>query len=340
MIKITIITGFLGAGKTTLINKMIKENPEVKFGLIINEFGEVGVDSELVSSSDQEITEISNGCLCCVVRSDLIGAVKKMIDTGKVDHLIIETSGLAEPMPIAQTFVMDDLDGKVMLDGIYCLIDSENFEANIAHYNILKEQIQTSDVAILNKIDESKIDFNNNLRKFVTTFNPQIAILENTNTFSSMILLDFEENLEDKFIELEHNTHHHNHEDHKHADHNHDHDHDDKGHHHHDHSDHKDHNHEHNEFDEVLFTSDTELDPSKLDKFFLNEFPKNVIRAKGFIRMKSDLYLFQMVGANKGLDKYVLSSNSKIDPNKSYIVFIGKDIDKELILSKMKACQI
>jgi G3E family GTPase len=332
MIKITIITGFLGAGKTTLINKIIKENPVTKFGLIINEFGEVGVDSEIVSSTEQEITEISNGCLCCVVRSDLIGAVSKMIDTGKIDHLIIETSGLAEPKPIAQTFLMDDLGGRVMLDGIYCLIDAENFDSNISHYSILKEQIQTSDVAILNKLDMTKTDFNNNLTKFVTTFNPQIAILENTDTFSTKLLLDFQGNFEDKVIEMEHidSGHHHGHNDHVGHDHsNHDHSHGD----HHQH-------HEHEDFDEVLFTSSVELDPGKLDQYIINNFPKNVIRAKGFLRMKNDLYLFQMVGANKGLDKYVLSENSKIDPTKSYLVFIGKGLNKEEIIQQMHNCEI
>jgi G3E family GTPase len=330
MIKITIITGFLGAGKTTLVNKIIKENPSIRFGLIINEFGEVGVDSEIVSSTEQEITEISNGCLCCVVRSDLIGAVKKMIDSGKVDHLIIETSGLAEPKPIAQTFIMDDLNGSIELDGIFCLIDADNFDSNISHYNILKEQIQTSDVAILNKLDSSKVDFNDNLRKFVTTFNPQIAILENTETFSTKVLLEFGENIEDKVVEMEHNIEHdkNHHHDHSHT----------QEHHNHEHS--HEHHHEHDDFEEVLFTSSVELDPGKLDEYFLKSFPKNVIRAKGFIRMKGELYLFQMVGANKGLDKYTLSENSKIDPNKSYIVFIGKDLDKDLILTKMKACEV
>jgi G3E family GTPase len=336
MLNITIITGFLGSGKTTLVNKIIKENPKTRFGLIINEFGEVGVDSELVATTDQEITEISNGCLCCVVRSDLIGAVDKMIKTGKVDHLIIETSGLAEPAPIAQTFIMENLGGKINLDGIYCVIDAENFDANIKDYNILKEQIQTSDVAIINKIDENKTDFNANLTKFITSMNPHISILENNSDFHSKILLDFTMNFEDKVLQLDHlETHHHDHE------HTHDHVHDhneEHAHEHHDHS-HHDHVHEHNDFEEVLFSTNKKLDAGKLDQFFLKLFPKNIIRAKGFLNIDDKYFLFQMVGANKQLTEHTLSKDSKIDPSKSYIIFIGKDIDKQLIIESMINCE-
>jgi G3E family GTPase len=324
MINITIITGFLGSGKTTLVNKIIKENPKTKFGLIINEFGEVGVDSELVSTTDQEITEISNGCLCCVVRSDLIGAVDKMIKTGKVDHLIIETSGLAEPGPIAQTFIMENLGGKINLDGIFCVIDAENFDANIKDYNILKEQIQTSDVAIINKIDETKVDFNNNLTKFITSMNPHISILENNSEFHSKILLDFTMNFEDRVIQLDHKQSHHDH-DHNHEEHE------------HNHEDHY-HVHEHNDFEEVLFSTDRKLDAGKLDQFFLKNFPRNVIRAKGFLNIDDKYFLFQMVGANKQLSEHTLSKDSKIDASKSYIIFIGKDIDKKLITEAMELC--
>ncbi|MGL4759477.1 MAG: CobW family GTP-binding protein [Patescibacteria group bacterium] len=340
MINITIITGFLGSGKTTLINKIINENKDKKFGLIINEFGEVGVDAELVSSTEQEITEISNGCLCCVVRSDLIGAVEKMIETNKIDHLIIETSGLAEPGPIAQTFVMDNLNGRINLDSIVCLIDAQNFENNIKNYNILKEQIQTSDIAILNKIVDSNDNFNNNLRSFVNKINPQIAFLENTQTFSSKLLLETIENLEDSILEIESKKNKDSHKEHNHMDHNHkNHDHD-HSHHHHDHTESHGHHHEHEEFEEYLFKTPKSLDPAKLDKFFLNDFPKNVIRAKGFMNIKGELFLFQMVGATKNIEKYTPHANSMLDKNSTYLVFIGKELDKDAIQERMEKCLI
>lgn len=358
MIPITIITGFLGAGKTTLINKMIEENKDTRFGLIINEFGEVGVDSELVAGSEQEITEISNGCLCCIVRSDLTDAVKKMIATNKIDHLIIETSGLAEPAPIASTFVMDNLDNKVVLDAIICLVDADNFEMNFSNYNILKEQINTSDVAILNKLDDKKGDFNNNLRSFVNTINPHIAILENTQSFNSKLLLDGLKDIEDKIIEVKaksqeshthshaEHSHDHNHDhdnSHKHDnnnDHKHDHDHDHDSEKKHDHGDHHhDHAHEHEDFMEVLYQSQANLDPAKLDIFFMSNFPKNVIRAKGFLKLDSNIYLYQMVGANKALTPYTHQENTKLNKNSSYLVFIGKDLDSKHILEQMEGCE-
>jgi G3E family GTPase len=340
MIPITIITGFLGAGKTTLINKIITENPETRFGLIINEFGEVGVDSELVAGSEQEITEISNGCLCCVVRSDLTDAVKKMIATNKVEHLIIETSGLAEPAPIASTFIMDNLDNKVVLDAIICLVDADNFENNISNYNILKEQINTSDIAILNKLDDKKSEFNTNLRNFVTTINPHIAILENTDSFSSKLILDGLKDIENKIIEVKASDHHHDSE-HDNHEHNHKHEHNHSHDHEHDHDhDHQHHNHEHEDFMEVLYQSNSNLDPAKLDKFFMGNFPKNVIRAKGFLKLDSKIYLYQMVGANKVLTPYTHQPNTKLDKESSYLVFIGKDLDSDYIISQMKMCEI
>jgi G3E family GTPase len=329
MIPITIITGFLGSGKTTLLNQIIAQNPTKKFGLIINEFGEVGVDSELVSSSGEEITEMSNGCLCCVVRSDLISAVKSMIATNKVDHLLIETSGLAEPEPIAQTFIQDDIDGQISLDAIICLIDAENFDNNIKDYKVLKEQLSTSDIAIINKINPNKPEFNSNLTNLINGINPHLAVLENTLSFNTQVLLDYIPDTENHVISVDQDNHH----NHEHT-HNHEHNHEHGPQHSHKH------HHEHEEFDEVLFKYKGSMSPEKLDKYFLQHFPKNVIRAKGFLKLEGKIFLFQMVGANKNLTPYTHSPSTKLDPDISYLILIGKDLDKAMIIKSLEDCRI
>ena len=331
MIPITIITGFLGAGKTTLINKIIKENDTTKFGLIINEFGEIGVDSELLSSQErstkEEIIEMSNGCLCCVVRSDLIEAVKKMVETKKINHIIIETSGLAEPAPIVQTFLTNDLDGSIILDSVICVVDAENFDKNIKDYKTLTEQLTNSDIVVINKIDEKNIDFNKQLNSLINNLNPYLSILENSNSFSSKILIDTNKDLEQNLnLKLKQENHDHHDHNHKHEDH---------GHHNHTNG----HIHEHEEFSEVLYTTRKQLDPTKLDQIFLKEIPKNIIRAKGFLVLESKLFLFQMVGANKSLTPYKLCGDSKLDEDMSYLIMIGKDLDRESILELLKKCE-
>lgn len=340
-IPVTIITGFLGAGKTTLINKLINENKDTKFALLINEFGEVGIDGEIIATSEQKMAEISSGCLCCVIRDDLIGTVKDLIKDNDIDHILIETSGLAEPAPIANTFLVDNLGGKINLQSIICLIDGLNFENSISNYKILIEQLAYCDIAVLNKTqlmdisEEKKNEFIVNLKKLVRTYQPMASILENTNTFSSSVLidniLDLETYLEKKNKSkdskdcdiCEHENHeHHNHHDHVHTGHA--------------------HKHEHEEFDEVVYKTFKMLDSEKLDKIFLSKMPTNIIRAKGFLRIKGlvGIKLFQMVGTNKTLDSYTFKKDSKIDQNQTTLVMIGKNLDTDLITSILDQCLI
>lgn len=162
-IPVTILTGFLGAGKTTLLNYILREQHGKRIAVIENEFGEVDIDSDLVVSSDEEIYEMSNGCICCVmsVRSDLLDVIRKLIDRdARIDYIMLETSGLADPMPVAQAFFVDDavLDA-VALDAVVTLVDAAHIEAHLddARYagiaNQAVDQIVTADRIIVNKID-------------------------------------------------------------------------------------------------------------------------------------------------------------------------------------------
>ncbi|MBL55889.1 MAG: cobalamin biosynthesis protein CobW [Flavobacteriales bacterium] len=154
-IPVTILTGFLGAGKTTLLNRILSENHGKKIAVIENEFGEVGVDNELVIDADEEIFEMNNGCICCTVRGDLIRILTRLTKRkDKLDMILVETTGMANPAPVAQTFWVDnDLQEQFSLDAIITMVDAKHVHLHINDSDECKEQIAFADIAILNKSD-------------------------------------------------------------------------------------------------------------------------------------------------------------------------------------------
>lgn len=340
-VPITIVTGFLGAGKTTLINALIKRFDKQKLGIIINEFGEIGVDSELVKTSDELKIEISNGCVCCVVRSDLEEAVNEMLKNNpEIDNLIIEASGLAEAAPIVQTFLHNiSLNKNFYLDGVVCLIDSKNFVSDLEQFETLKVQILHSDMLILSKVEESE-----NLSMIKDVLNkmrPDAKIFEfvDENSSDLQFLLDtssYEDILSVNFVDSKY----HKHEDHGHND-KHSHNHKE---HHHDHGEkHLDkhekhhHHHEHEDFDEVVFVTPGLIDGEKLDSVYLNACFDNVIRAKGFLQLQHQpetTFVYQQVGHGRQISPY----SKKVEGNR--LVFIGKKLDKEEIIFQLESCKV
>ena len=154
-IPVTVLTGFLGSGKTTLLNRILTENHGKRIAVIENEFGEIGVDNDLVIGAEEEIFEMNNGCICCTVRGDLIRILSNLMKRrDKFDHIMIETTGMADPGPVAQTFFMDDeLREALNLDGVVTLVDTKHVLLHIDDSDEVKEQIAFADVILLNKID-------------------------------------------------------------------------------------------------------------------------------------------------------------------------------------------
>jgi len=154
-IPVTVLTGYLGAGKTTLLNRILSEDHGRKFAVIVNEFGAIGIDNDLVVGADEEVFEMNNGCICCTVRGDLIRIVEHLVKRrGKLDGMIVETTGLADPAPVAQTFFVDeDVKNHSRLDAIVTVVDAKHLLARLADSHEAEEQVAFADVIVLNKTD-------------------------------------------------------------------------------------------------------------------------------------------------------------------------------------------
>ena len=234
-IPVTVLTGYLGAGKTTLLNRILSEPHGKKFAVIVNEFGEIGIDNDLVVNADEEVFEMNNGCICCTVRGDLVRIIDGLMRRkGKFDAIIVETTGLADPAPVAQTFFMDEAVGaKTKLDAVVTVADAKWLTERLKDAPEAKNQIAFADVILVNKTDlvtpeeldelEARIRGLNPYARMHRTQRGQIALDEvlGRNAFDLDRILD----IEPDFLTAD---------DHDHHDHGHDHHHDhDDGHHHH-----------------------------------------------------------------------------------------------------------
>ena len=159
---VTIITGFLGSGKTTLLNHILTNQQGLKTAVLVNEFGEIGIDNELIITTDDNMVELSNGCICCTINDDLVQAVYKVLERQeKIDYLVVETTGLADPLPVALTFLGTELRDMTRLDSIITMVDSAHFSLDLFNSQAAYSQIAYGDIIVLNKtdlVDEADVD--------------------------------------------------------------------------------------------------------------------------------------------------------------------------------------
>ena len=177
-IPVTVLTGYLGAGKTTLLNRILSEDHGRKYAVIVNEFGEIGIDNDLIVETDEEIYEMNNGCICCTVRGDLIRVVQNLMKRpGRFDAMIVETTGLADPAPVAQTFFMDDdVRSKSRLDSVVALADAKHLLLRLKDSPEAEDQIAFADVVLLNKTDLVAADELARVEAVIRQINPAARI--------------------------------------------------------------------------------------------------------------------------------------------------------------------
>ena len=181
-IPVTVLTGYLGSGKTTLLNRILSEDHGKRYAVIVNEFGEIGIDNDLIVEFDEEIYEMNNGCICCTVRGDLIRVVEGLMRRpGRFDAIIVETTGLADPVPVAQTFFMDDdVRSKTALDAVVALVDAKHLPLRLKDSREAEDQIAFADVVLLNKTDLVTSEELANVEATVRAINPHAVIHRTT----------------------------------------------------------------------------------------------------------------------------------------------------------------
>jgi G3E family GTPase len=346
-IPVTVLTGYLGAGKTTLLNRILSEPHGQKFAVIVNEFGEIGIDNDLVVGADEEVFEMNNGCICCTVRGDLVRIIDGLMRRkGKFDAIIVETTGLADPAPVAQTFFMDENIGRrTKLDAVVTVADAMWLKDRLKDAPEAKNQIAFADVILINKADlvkpeeladvEARIRGINPYAKLHTTERCEIPLAEvlGRNAFDLDRILE----IEPQFLEAEHHEHGHDHHDHDHHhDHGHAHDHHDHGH----HGGGLKHYHD-EEMQSLSLSLEKPLNP---DKFFpwvqdlVQKEGPSILRCKGILAFKDDDKRFVIQGVHMILDGDHQREWKKDEKRLSRMVFIGRQLPEEKIRQGFESC--
>ncbi|MCC0002804.1 MAG: GTP-binding protein [Methylobacteriaceae bacterium] len=350
-IPVTVLTGYLGAGKTTLLNRILSEPHGKKYAVIVNEFGEIGIDNDLVVGADEEVFEMNNGCICCTVRGDLIRILEGLMRRkGKFDAIIVETTGLADPAPVAQTFFVDqDVQDAAKLDAVVTVADAKWLSARLKDAPEAKNQIAFADVIIINKTDLVSADELREVEARIRGINPYAKLHRSVkanvpldavlgkNAFDLDRILE----IEPAFLEAEDHDHHH-----------HDHDHEcgpDCGHDHHHHHGHDHHHHDHGglkvvhdeQMQSLALTIDGDVDPNKfmpwVNDLVQREGP-SILRSKGILALKGEDKRFVFQGVHMILDGDLQRDWRPDEKRISRIVFIGRNLKEDEIREGFLRC--
>lgn len=350
-IPVTVITGYLGAGKTTLLNRILSEPHGRRYAVIVNEFGEIGIDNDLVVGADEEIFEMNNGCICCTVRGDLIRIIEGLMRRrGKFDAIIVETTGLADPAPVAQTFFVDaDVKDAARLDAVVTLADAKFLSERLKDAPEAKSQIAFADVIVLNKVDLVTRAELSEVEARIRGINPYavlhrsvkadipLNLLLDQNAFDLERILKIEPRFLAQYDSVS-GQHDHAHQEEGHqcgeeCDHDHGHDHD------HDHSAprHQHHAHEHHHLEAI---HDTEIQSVSVryqgsvnpELFipWLNDYVQregaDILRCKGIVALKDEPRRFVFQGVHMILDGDLQREWRENEKRETRLVFIGRNL--------------
>ncbi len=310
---VTIITGFLGSGKTTLLNQILQNKDNLKIAVLVNEFGDINIDEQLLISVDSDMIELDNGCICCTINDGLVNAVYRVLEREeKVDYLVIETTGLADPLPIILTFLGTELKFLTRLDSVITVVDASTFDAEHFDSNAALSQIRYGDMVILNKIDLATEEKISELKAFIEDIKPGFRILESEyGQVSLPLILDIgltqTDNYQTEISEFRRNKSAFN-------------------------------NHLENDgFNFISFESDRPFEIEKFEYFLSEQLSNNIFRAKGILWFQESpsRHIFQLSGP-----RYDLQSDDWTTQPKNELVFIGRNLDESLIKQQLNECLV
>ncbi len=343
---VTVLTGYLGAGKTTLLNRILSEDHGKKYAVIVNEFGEVGIDNDLIVGADEEVFEMNNGCVCCTVRGDLIRVLSGLMKRkGGFDAIVVETTGLADPGPVAQTFfVDDDVRAKTELDSVITVVDAMHLPLRLADSHEAVEQVAFADQIILNKTDLVTEAQLRDVEARIRRLNPLAPIhrAQRSNVPLEMILgrgsfdLNRITELQPEFLNPAHGEPGHVHDE----DCDHDHDH----HHHHDHDHHDHHAHDHVAeagIRGISLTFDKPLNGNKVTAWLndvLQTQGPDILRAKGILDVAGESRRLVFQAVHMILEGDFQRDWKDGEPRFSRMVFIGRNLDEAALKKGFEAC--
>ena len=311
---VTIITGFLGSGKTTLLNHILQNKEDLKVAVLVNEFGDINIDSQLLISMDENMIELGNGCICCTINDNLVETVYQVLEReDKIDYLIIETTGVADPLPIILTFLGAELMFLTRVDSIITIVDAEGFTCEHFDSEVALNQIRYADLIILNKIDLVNDKKLRDLEEFIRNEKQRARILHSQfGKVPLALILD---------IHLTQESHYKNHiQDFR-----------------NNHEKYSSNHLENDGFTYVSFNSDRPFDIEKFEYFLTEIMPKEVFRAKGilwFNVVSQGRYIFQLSGSRYELD---IDDDWSTKPE-NQLVFIGRNLDQKNILKELNNC--